>query len=376
MIRVLNIISDTNIGGAGKVIINYLKYSDRERFDTHVALPAGSELEKPLLELGAKLHPVEGIADRSMNLKAVGELKRLIRKVDPQIVHTHGAMAGRIAGRQCGKAVIFTRHSVFPVKGYMKRGPGRWLNKLVNEHYADAIIAVSPAAAKNLTDAGISPKLIEVMMNGVGPVKRTSPDEQAAFRREHGIEPGDFVTGIIARVEDYKGHEDILDALARIVPERPGIKLLVAGTGSNEANVKKRCAQLGLDKNVVFLGFVQDVAQVLSVLDVQLNASWGTEASSLSILEGFSMGIPAVISDYGGNPWLLKDGVDGFLFKTRDSAALAEKLRTLMDDPALAQKLGLGALREYRERFTGEIFSGRIEEIYLKTLEARDGKGK
>ena len=66
-------------------------------------------------------------------------------------VHTHGALSGRIAGRRCGKAVIYTRHSAFPVPAKLKYPPGRWVNKLVNEHYADHIIAVSPAAAQKVS---------------------------------------------------------------------------------------------------------------------------------------------------------------------------------------------------------------------------------
>ena len=374
MIRVLNIISDTNIGGAGRVLLNYLKYADRTGFEIHAAVPRGSLLAEPLAAGGAAVHEVDGMADKSLDLACLGSLKKLIRQVDPDIVHTHGSLTGRIAGKQCGKTVIFTRHSAFPVKPYMKKGPGMWANKFLNEHYADAIIAVSPAAAENLTDGGVSPRMIEIMMNGVEPVKRLSPEACAAFRAQHGITPSDFVMGIVARIEDYKGHTDILEAMAKLLPERPGLKLLVAGTGSYEEEVKRRTAQLGLTDRVVFLGFQSDVAPVLSVLDVQLNASWGTETSSLSVLEGFSMGVPAVVSDYGGNPYLVSDGVSGLLYKTRDVEGLAEKIRTLADDLALRERLGLGARREYENRFTGEIFAGRIEEIYRKTLEARHGR--
>ena len=374
MIRVLNIISDTNIGGAGRVLLNYLKYADRTSFETHVAVPRGSLLTQPLAAAGAAVHEVDGIADRSLDPASLGILKKLIRQVDPDIVHTHGSFIGRIAGRQCGKTVIFTRHSAFPVKPYLKKGPGRWANKLLNEHYADAIIAVSPAAAENLTDAGVSARKIEIMMNGVEPVKRLSPEACASFRAQHGIVPGDFVMGIVARIEDYKGHTDILEAMAKLLPEKPALKLLVAGTGSCEETVRKRAAELGLGDRVVFLGFQNDVAPVLSVLDVQLNASWGTEASSMAMLEGFSMGVPVIASDYGGNPYQVSDGVSGLLYKTRDVEELKERIGRLADDPALRERLGLGARREYEARFTGEIFAGRIEEIYRKTWEARHGR--
>jgi glycosyltransferase involved in cell wall biosynthesis len=107
-----------------------------------------------------------------------------------------------------------------------------------------------------------------------------------------------------------------------------------------EEAVKNRVQALGLGDSVVFLGFVTDVASVLSLLDIQLNASYGTEATSLSLLEGMSMGLPAVVSDYGGNPYLIEDGVSGLVFKSRDSLDLAKKIRRLMDDKALLKTIG------------------------------------
>ena len=150
MIKVLNIISDMNIGGAGRVIINYMKYADRSKFDVAVALPKGSALAGPLRALDTRLYEVEGIADKSLDFAAIGQLKKVIKEAEPDIVHTHGSMSGRIAGRQCGKTVIYTRHSAFPVSPRLKKGMGRWLNKTVNHHYADRIIAISPATAEFL----------------------------------------------------------------------------------------------------------------------------------------------------------------------------------------------------------------------------------
>ena len=124
------------------------------------------------------------------------------------------------------------------------------------------------------------------------------------------------------------------------------------------------------------MGFVSDVSGVLSILDVQLNASWGTEASSLAMLEGFSLSVPAVASDYGGNPWQVEDGVNGLLFPARDIEALADRIRRLCEDRAELARLGLGAGRVYREKFTGERFAARLEEIYTAALEAKHGKRK
>ena len=88
MIRVLNIISDTNIGGAGRVLLNYLRYSDRSRFETLVALPRGSLLKGPLEEAGGLVREVDGIADRSYHRDDVKVLRKLIAQERPALVHT------------------------------------------------------------------------------------------------------------------------------------------------------------------------------------------------------------------------------------------------------------------------------------------------
>lgn len=368
MIKVLNIISDTNIGGAGRVLLNYLRYTDRDRFETLVALPRGSLLKPPLEEAGGRVLEVDGIADRSFDRSDVKVLRALIARERPDLVHTHGCFSGRIAARREGVPVIYSRHSAFPVPARLRYPPGRWVNKLVNEHYADRIIAVSPAAAKNLTDGGISSKKITVMMNGVAPVARCPREEAEELRRRWSIGPENFTLGILARLEDYKGHMDILQALHILKGEGRRVKLLIAGTGPFEEELRRETARLELEDQVRFLGFVTDVAPLLSVLDLQLNASYGTETSSLSILEGMSMGLPAVVSDYGGNPWLIDDGEDGLIFPTRNAEGLAKAVASLMDRPEELKRMGRRAEEIFRARFTGEIFAKNIENVYLDTL--------
>ena len=249
MIRVLNIVSDTNIGGAGRVLLNYLQYADRARFHTMVAVPRGSLLKQPLEEVGAEVFEVDGIADRSYDKNDVKLLKELIGRVEPDIVHTHGALSGRIAGRQCGKTVIYTRHSAFPVSAKVKYPPGRWVNKLLNEYYSDHIIAVSPAAAENLTDGGISPKRITTMMNGVAPVERCSEEACAALREQWGVGEDEFVLGILARLGvDVDGNT----AIAHITAI--GGVAAIAGGSRHHAGVRRQDVKLILIAHLSGMG--------------------------------------------------------------------------------------------------------------------------
>ena len=369
MTKVLNIISDTNIGGAGRCLINFLKYYDRSRYEVKVVLPEGSQLKPEVLKLDTPVIEVPGMGDKSFSLQAVRALKRVIKAERPQIVHTHGAMSGRVAAKGTGAKIVYTRHSAFLVPERIKKNPGRFVNKTLNEHYADRIIAVSEACKENLTDGGIDPALITVMMNGVETVNRASNAECEALRAQYGIRPGDFVLGIMARIEDYKGHLYILDAVKWLADQGRPVKLIIAGEGSFEQTVRAKAKELALDQQVIFAGFVRNVAPILSILDLQLNASYGTEASSLAMIEAFSLGIPVVASDYGGNPWMVDEGESGFLFPSRDSAAMAERIAGIMDDPALFAHMKTRAAEIYRERFTGEIFARNVEAVYDKALE-------
>lgn len=368
MKRILNIISDTNIGGAGRVILNYLSCADREQFETLVAVPRGSLLKEPLEQAGAQVLEVDGIADRSYDRKDVGTLKELIRRVKPDLVHTHGSLSGRIAAKRCHVPVVYSRHSAFPVPAKLRYPPGRWVNKLVNEHYADRIIAVSPATAENLTDGGISSKKITIVMNGVTPLTPISQEEKEKLRASLGLKENTFTLGILARIEDYKGHSDIAFAAKLLKEQGRDFCILVAGTGAYEEELQRRVKELGVEDVMPLLGFRSDVAALLSILDVQLNASYGTEATSIALLEGMSLGLPSIVSDYGGNPWLVKDGDNGLVFPARDSKALADCIARLMDQPETCAHMGQRAKEVFQARFTGEVFARNVEQVYLDVL--------
>ena len=369
MIRILNIISDTNIGGAGRVILNYLCYADRNKFETLVAIPRGSLLKPLLEEAEVTVYEVDGMADCSYASQDVKALQALIRRVKPDLVHTHGALSGRIAAKRCHVPVVYSRHSAFPVPAKLKYPPGRWVNKLLNEHYADHIIAVSPATRDNLTEGGISPKKITVVMNGVAPVSPISDEEKAALRRSLGLEPDVFTFGILARIEDYKGHLYLVYA-AKLLKDRgySNFRILVAGTGAFEEEVTRAVTEMGVEDVVQMLGFRSDAAALLNILDVQLNASYGTEATSMALLEGMSLGLPTIASDYGGNPFVITSGQNGLLFPSKDSAALADAMAELMDHPEEVAIMREKALETYQSRFTGEVFARNTEQIYENVL--------
>ncbi|MDR3278045.1 MAG: glycosyltransferase, partial [Oscillospiraceae bacterium] len=167
--RLLHIISDTNLGGAGRVLLNYLAFRDRSAFDVEVALPRGSALTAREELRDVRVHELDGLRDKSFDLSAVRALSRLIGETAPDLVHTHGAFSGRVAAKRRGVPVVFTRHSAFPPSPRLTKGLGKAAFRTVTARYSDRIIAVSDVCRDGLVRCGVPPGKIDVILNGTPP---------------------------------------------------------------------------------------------------------------------------------------------------------------------------------------------------------------
>ena len=368
MIKILNVISDTNIGGAGKVIINYANNYDTSKYDVGVVLPKGSLLIEELKNTPVKIIEIDGLKDKSLDFKSIFKLIKIIKSEKPDIVHTHASMMARIAARFVkGTKIVYTRHCAYPVKSYIKHNPGRFLYKSINEFFADRIIAVGNAAEENLLDGGINKEMIDTFFNGVNKLEVTSDEEKAKLRKKYNIAPDEKVIGIIARLEEVKGHETFIDAANILLNEKKiKARFFILGTGSIEDKLKEKVKSLGLEDKIIFTGFVKNVGDYLNIFDLQINCSYGTETSSLSLLEGMSIGVPAVASNYGGNPYLIEDGENGYIFSIKDDKELATKALKILTNDDVKKHMQKRAVEIYEEKFTVQRFVKNVEGVYDK----------
>lgn len=373
MIKVVEVSSDSNIGGAGKCILTFLKNFDREKFDVCVVLPRGSLLKPEAENCRVKVFEVDNLAEKSLDLKAVAELRRLFKRIRPNVVHTHASMSARLAAKQCKIKTVYTRHSVFPPPASISKGLGKAINGFVNNHTADKIIAVADAAKDNLTATGVSADKIDVILNGVDPLKAYDAERLAETRKRYAA-PTEKIAVMAARLNEVKGHKYFVEA-AKILRDRGlKFKFLIAGTGDTEAELKAQIAAEGLENYVSMLGFVDNVEPLMNIMDVQVNCSFGTEATSLALLEGMSLGKPAVVTDFGGNPGVISDGENGFLIPTHDAEALADKLELLFGDEELYNKISEKCKKIYNEKFTSEVNTRAIENIYAELAGDKTGR--
>lgn len=366
--KIIEVSSDTNIGGAGKCLLALLENFDYSSFEVKVVLPKNSLLKPHIDKLNIPVIEVDGIADKSLDAGAIGELKRIFKAEKPDLVHTHASMSARIAARQAGAKVIYTRHSVFKPSKKISQGPGKLINGMINNYLADGIIAVAEAAKDNLTDTGLSAKKIRVILNGVDALKETSESEKSQLRERFGVKSGEKVVSIVARLEDIKGHEYFIEAADELIKKGIKARFFIAGTGSYENVLKEKVKAMNLTDNVIFTGFITDVDKLMAITDVQANASYGTEATSLALLEGMSIGIPAVVSDFGGNPGVIKTGRNGIVVPKQNSHALAEGLEKLLTDDELYKKMSAGAREIFNSTFTSKAMTENTENYYKEII--------
>jgi len=367
-IKVLNFISDTNIGGAGKCIITYCKNRNKDKFDISVVMPKDSLLKPEIEATGVKVIEIEGLKDKSLDFGAISKIKKIIKEEEPDIVHTHASLSARIAAKLYGKGkIIYTKHCDFPISAKYKYKSVRAINKLLNESLTDKIIATSELAKENLIKQGLSEDLIETVLNGVDGFKEIPESQKQQLKEEYGIKD-EIVVGYLARIEELKGHKYFIEA-AKIIKDamqnsKQKFKFLIMGSGSYEETCKQMVKDLDIEDIVVFTGFIKNVGEMLNIVDIQINASYLSETTNLALLEGMSLGIPTVATKCGGTPKMINDFENGVLVEKADSKSLADGIMKVIKDSEKFKVMQENSKKIFNERYTSKVYAGNIEKIY------------
>ena len=372
--KVLHVISDENIGGAGVLLSNLLTCFDREKVESIVALPCGSKLALRMREIGVPVLYLREVCQR-ISPSSIRELSRIIKKNHVNIVHTNAAVSARVAARLCGVPVLHTRHCCFPHTGILASPMVRRIAGIGNRLLSDHVIATADAAAQNLRELGIPERKMSTIINGSLPVREVDGETLEATKRQFDVQTGDFTVGICARLEDCKGHDTFLSAAAILKERNPEIpfRFLIVGDGNRRKELERLTAKLLLEDSVIFTGFVTDMAPIYRILRVNVNCSKGTETSCLAISEGMSVGLPTIATSYGGNVAMIGESEAGILFPVGDAEALANAILQIAQNDALEQKMKQAASERYLSHFTAEKMSREVEEVY-QTLAKRKSR--
>jgi len=206
-----------------------------------------------------------------------------------------------------------------------------------------------------------------VIINGVDAIAMPNPLIKAMARKTLGLPPDAFVVGLVARLEKCKGHEDLLRAARILCRQDDCFHFLIVGDGSRMAELKSLARALDIDDHVHFTGFLSDVSESFYCMDIHVNCSCGTETSSLALSEGMSIGLPCVASDYGGNPYMVRHGENGYIYPVGDFVQLSRQIYLLSQDADLYARMSHAAYQRFCEELTAERMT-RLTEAYYEEL--------
>jgi len=263
-----------------------------------------------------------------------------------EVVHAHQyspffyAAFAKLFARPMPKLILTEHGRHYPDVVSPKR---RAFNRLVLDRLADDVNACIGFSARALRDVdGFRGNRIHVIDNGIDVGRYGPAADKPALKARLGLDPAKRYVVHVARHHPVKDQATLIRGFALAAPKLPDVDLLLVGDGPLRGELESLVDSLGIRDRVSFLGIRQDIPTVLAAADVFALTSV-SEAASLTLLEAMATGLPVVVTDVGGNPDIVREGVDGLRFPRADAAGCAASFVKLFTAPDLIAELGANA---------------------------------
>lgn len=374
-----------NVGGGEYVLYFLIKNLSRDIFEPIVFYSYENEMIKRLRKDGLQLvqvplsteitsvyrdeiqkNPISLFVYFRYLLSGVFQIIKLLKKYKIDVLHPHDNLSklmGGLAVKLTGGKVVAHCHDLLQ-KGFIDR-----LLLFYQLIFMDRIIAVSDSVKGLFTVFGKIPAKVCTIHNGID-MKNFNNVANPDLKKELGINNEDIVIGIISVFDACKGHVYLFQAIKKLVLRgMNNIVCLVIGDGRTGDELKVFVKQEGLNQYIRFLGYRNDVTELLSVIDIvtipSLQESFGVVA-----LEAMAMKVPVIATTVGGLPEIIKEGETGMLVPPADVDSLCSAMMTLMENRELRKKMGEAGRERVLEKFSAGNNVKKTEEVYLDVLKA------
>lgn len=269
-----------------------------------------------------------------------------------------GAFLGFLARQKAPE--IMSRRSL---NHYQKNYPGARCIECFLHTRMTRILGNSQAILKELVQEGVPDQKLNIIYNGIDvQVFRSDPMARARIRASLGVSDDTVVFITVANLIPYKGHSDILKALARLDVQN-FLWLSVGRDDGIQTMLETEAATLGMREKIRFLGSRSDVAKLLSAADISILASH-EEGLPGAVLESMAVGLPVIATQVGGIPEIIVPDKTGILVRPHDPSALAGALQDLCQDPPKRMRLGMSAHHAIQDLFSLEECVNAYAEFY------------
>ena len=375
-IKVLHIHTLPVISGSGINTFLTMDRLDKDKYEVEFACKPGGKLIELVRERGIVFRPVNHfvmLVSPFNDLAALFELIFILRRNKYDIVHTHNSKAGfigRLAAKIAGITIIVHTIHGFAFHDFEKP-PRQKLFILLEKLaacFADKLITVS----RSLKDWGLSLGIGKenqyvTIYDGIEIDKFNSGFNIEKKKQELGIEPEDFVIGVVSKLWEGKGHGCIIKAAKMVAVKIPRVKFIFVGEGYLRQKLEELTKRSGLDKHIIFAGFRSDIPEITSTFDVAILVSL-FEGLGRVLLEAMAAAKVVIATKIGGIVDIVDDGQTGILIKPEDHQALAEAIVKLLLDNGLRIKMGQAGRRKIDTKFSAKTMVNRIDEVYRELV--------
>ena len=377
-VRLLHIVGESRFGGAARIILRLGQIAQAEGWQVDILTT------DPVFQQAVKQHGL-GLVNLDVirrEIRPVWDLRGLVRltsflRSEPYtIVHTHTSKAGfvgRLAARLAGVPVIVHTAHGFAFHEESPASVRRFYSALerLASRWCDRIVTVSEFHRTWAIELGMcSPRLIMAIPNGIAEVVRNREVGLAEVRREMGARHGDLVILSMARLAPDKGLEYLIEAATMLPSTGRPIRIVIAGDGPERDRLEQLAARLGVTSRVVFLGFREDVGDLLAASDLVVLPSL-REGLSIALLEAMAAGKPIIATSIGSQREVASRADMARLVRPADAVALSQAIVRLAGDEALMASLGANARALYQSRYTETRMLQSYRRLYFDLLGAK-----
>jgi glycosyltransferase involved in cell wall biosynthesis len=393
-VRVLAVVSDLHFGGGENRILNIASAIDKTRFDYQVATlyrpDAGmcsrlgdlraefrragipvTHLDLPRPRPKSRSRAAQVTSTSAVLATTIWRLRALFELMRPDVIDAHlqpAVLTAIPAALLACIPVALTLYQAEPL-GFAHRSLA---NACIRR--ASALVTDSYSSAETLaTSSGRGWRQVYVVPNGVRLSSPSLPrrDILAAL----GVRASTrTVVAQIAGLVPSKGYDTLLDAAARFLPHHPDAVLLCVGYAREQTTyvdfLKRRARELCIGDQVRIVSWPGSIADVWSVVDVHVHASHYDSLPN-AVIEGMSLGRPAVVTSTGGIPELVSDEQTGLVVEPRNATALADAVSRMLRDEGLRRRLSCAAKRKFEERCAPGVMTQTLEEMFCQLAGSR-----
>ena len=310
--------------------------------------------------------PVEAVAISKKRLAPLCALRRWLKKYggDFDVINTHSSTDSWLSAVACATltgmpALVRTRHVSTPINNHFST---RWLYDSATAH----VVTTGESLRQQLhRDNGYALSRMTSVRTGIA-LDYYKPLDKLAMRAKLGLENRPTI-GILATLRDWKGHEDLLDALVLLRTQFNTFsdwRLVIVGGGPERERLVQKTSARRLDSIVKLVGNQDNVPEWLSAFDIFTLPSYGNEGVPQGIMQAMACGLPVVCTSVGAISEAVQDGQTGIMVATRNPQSLADGLAALMSDETARAQMGEAGHSFAREQFGVDVMLDKMEAVF------------